>query len=241
MIPDMVRFLVVLAAVSAVAAAAAAPAGPAFAGIEAVKTQPYGNASGIVEIRGERGEPQPREWTLLLSDPKARGGVREVTVVEGKITAERTPLHGMADIAGLAPLDTNHLAYDSDKIFAAVQSETKKSEIGFHWIDYTLRTDPQSHAPVWNVKLYDYMGASVGTIRISAADGSIVSPLQVNPDLRARTDSTSKESPMGGIANDVSTAAGRAAKSTKDSALHFIGSLQEAVTGERTIGPKDEE
>jgi len=238
---SMSRFLTVFAAAISIVPAFAEPAGPAFSGIEAVKTQPYGKSAQVVEIRGERGEPQPREWTLLLSDPKARGGVREVTVAGGRITAERAPLRGTADMTGLAPLDTKALAFDSDRVFTTVQSEAKQCGAGFHWIDYTLRTDPQSNAPVWNVKLYDHMGASVGSIRISATGGAVVSPLQTDPDLRARAESTSKESRMGGLASDVGTAANRAAKSTKDSTLRFIGSLEEAITGERTIGPKEEE
>lgn len=239
--PFMFRLFTVLAAAISVVPALAAPAGSAFSGIEAVKTQAYGKSAQVVEIRGERGEPQPREWTLLLIDPKARGGVREVTVAGGQITAERAPLRGTTDIAGLAPLDTKALACDSDRVFTAVQSEAKQSGVGFHWIDYTLRTDPQSNAPVWNVKLFDHMGASVGSIRISATRGAVVSPLQTDQDMRARVESTSKESRMGGLANDVGNAANRAAKSTKDSTLRFIGSLEEAITGERTIGPKEEE
>lgn len=239
--PGMSRFPTVFAAAASMIPAFAEPAGPSFSGIEAVRAQPYGKSAQVVEIHGERGDPQPREWTLLLSDPKARGGVREVTVAGGKITAERAPLRGTTDMAGLAPLDTKALAFDSDRVFSVVQKEAEQSGVGFHWIDYTLRTDPQSNAPVWNVKLYDHMGASVGSVRISAKGGVVVSPLQADPDLRARADSTAKESRKGGLVNDVSTAAGRAAKSTKDSTLQFIGSLQEAFTGERTIGPKEEE
>ncbi len=222
-----------------VAAAAASPAGTGFSGLEAVKMQPDGKSTCLVEIRGERGEPQPKEWILLFSDASARGGVREVTVGDGKITSERTPLRGMAGIAGLAPIAAASLAFDSDKVFRAVQAAATKKEIGFHWIDYTLRSDSGNRAPVWNVKLFDHMGAPVGTIRISAADGSVVSPLEASPV--SRSEPAPPERPMGGILGHVSKAVGTAAKSTKDSTLHFIGSVQEELVGERTIGPKEEQ
>jgi len=228
-------FLLVLAT-----GAVAAPAGPAFSGLKAIQSQPYAASAKVVEIRGERGDPQPREWIFLLADPTARGGVREVTVADGKITSERTPLRGMADIAGLAPLDTGILSTDADEVFRTVHKEAQKNEMGFNWIDYTLRTDPESNAPVWSVKLYDHMGAAVGTVRISAKGGTVVSTLQPDPDARARAEATPAKKP-GGLVGDVSRAAGRAAKSTQDSTLHFIGTLQETFVGERTIGPKDEE
>jgi len=218
----------------------AAPAGPAFAGFSAIASQPYGATARAVEIRGERGDPQPKEWVFLLSDPKARGGVRELTIVDGRITAERTPLRGMADVSGLEPLDRSSLRFDADRVFSTVHREATNNEIGFEWLDYTLRTDPQSQAPVWDVKLYDHMGAQVGSIGISATGGSVVRPMKASPVARARPGSTPAESGLGGLAGDVSTAAGRAAKDTKDSTLRFIGSLQEVFTGERTIGPKED-
>jgi hypothetical protein len=165
--------------------------------------------------------------------------VREVAVAEGKITSERTPLRGTADVTTLTPLDTKSLAFDSDKVFQTVQEEAAKKEIGFHWIDYILRTDPQTGTPVWHVKLYDYMGAPTATIRISATRGAIISPLQKSPEVHAEP--TPKEKAMGGILGNVSKAAGRAAKSTKESTLRLIGNIQEELVGERTIGPKEEE
>jgi hypothetical protein len=218
----------------------AGPAGPVIAGVKTIQSQPYATTAKIVEIRGERGDPIPDEWVFLLSDSKARGGVREVTIVDGKITGERTPLRGMEEVATMAPLDTSSLKVDADAVFRTVHKEASKNELGFNWIDYTLRTDASSNAPVWTVKLFDNMGASVGTARISAKAGTVVSALQPDPDAKARAEATpvSKE---GGMVGNVSKTAGRAAKSVKDSTLHFIGTLQEEFVGERTIGPKDDE
>ncbi|MEI6033663.1 MAG: hypothetical protein WCS65_05205 [Verrucomicrobiae bacterium] len=231
--PRMFRWLLLFVA----SAAAASAADPAFSGIPALK--PYGSSARVVEIRGERGEPQPKEWIFLLSDPKARGGVREVTVAAGEITSERTPLRGLASISGLSPIDTSRLAFDSNKVFRTVQGEATKKEIGFHWIGYTLRADAQSKVPVWEVKIYDSLGASAGTIRISAADGSVVSPLRATQS--APAEPAPQEKALGGIVGDVSKAAGRAVRSTTDSTLRLIGTIQEELVGERTIGPKEED
>ncbi|MFA7345146.1 MAG: hypothetical protein WC003_12655 [Terrimicrobiaceae bacterium] len=222
------------------AEAVAAPAGPVLSGLDAIASQPYAASAKVVEIRGERGNPQPKEWVFLLGDSTARGGVREVTVADGKITSERTPLRGVADVAGLAPLDTRALAVDADEVFRIAHKEAIKSELGFDWADYTLRTDPDSHVPVWTVKLYDHMGAPVGTARISAKGGTVVAPLQPDPGAKARAEAT-PTSKGGGLLGNFGKAASRAAKSTKDSTLHFLGTLQEEFVGERTIGPKDEE
>jgi hypothetical protein len=229
-------FIVLMMAAGVVAS----PAGPVRSGLKAIEAQPYGATAKAVEIRGERGNPHPKEWVFLLSDSTARGGVREVTVTDGKITSERTPLRGMADVAGLPPLDTRSLSADADAVFRIVHKEATKRELGFDWIDYTLRTDAGSNAPVWTVKLFDRMGAPVATARISAKDGTMEGSLQTDPDAKARAEATpvSKE---GGIIGKVGKAAGNAAKDAKDSTLHFLGTLQEEFVGERTIGPKDDQ
>jgi hypothetical protein len=146
----------------------------------------------------------------------------------------------MAEVAGMAPIDTRTLSVDAGEVFRIAHKEAEKNELGFDWIDYTLRTDADSNAPVWIVKLSDSMGAPVGTVRISAKGGTVVSPLQPDPDAKARAGAT-PVSKDGGILGNVGKAAGRAAKSTSDSTLRFIGTLQEEIVGERTIGPKENE
>jgi hypothetical protein len=232
MLPAMFRALIFLAAV-----AAPALAGPAFSGIEAIRSQPYGDSARAVEVRGERGTPQPREWTILLSDTTARGGAREVTFADGKIVAERAPLRGLPDITGLAPLDTARLACDSDRAFRIVQDEATKRQVGFHWLDYSLRTDPASDQPEWTIRLFDHMGAPVGTIRISASTGDITRPLRTT----ARKESAPPSRPIGGLVGTVVSSVERVAKTTANSTLRVVGNVQETLVGERTIGPKEDE
>src|SRR5690349_5638155 len=49
--------------------------------------------TGLVEVKGEHGEPQPEEWVLLCNDPTAQGGIRELTIKDHNIISERTPIH----------------------------------------------------------------------------------------------------------------------------------------------------
>lgn len=236
----MKRWLVVFC-LFAVPAVKASPAGPAFAAFGAIASQPYGSQARVVEIHGERGEPQPAEWVVTLHDPTARGGVREITVDQGKITSERTPLRGLSDVSAMIPLDPAKLGVDADGIFRIAQREAVKNQAGFHWIDYRLKVDPESLAPVWDVKLFDSMGAAVGTLRISAQGGTLVRGFTPDPDGRARAEATPKSSRVGGVVGEVADTAESVATKTKNSTLRFLGTVQEVLVGERTIGPKEDE
>jgi len=232
----------------------AAPA-TAYAALQTIK-QARGDAilKQLVEVRGETGQPQPQSWTILMNDPAAKGGVREFVITGGQIASERTPLHG-ASAGGRPPLDFARLNLDSDGAFKVANTQATSAKVGFHTVDYTLRTNVDTGAPLWVLHLFDYMGAPVGKIEVSAETGKVASALQLDADARdqqeaaaANTDNegepsthfkggvfgfverTSKK--IGTTAKDVGVSVGQTVKKTT---LNVAGTVQEVLTGERTI------
>ncbi|MFV0336697.1 MAG: hypothetical protein ACK5LK_00430 [Chthoniobacterales bacterium] len=194
----------------------------------------------LVEINGRQGGPQPDTWTFLFNDSEARGGVREIEVFNGAIDAERTPLSGFSGVGGMPVLQANDIETDSSEAFQIANKEATKSNLGFHWVDYALRTDAATGRPIWALKLLDYRNVEVGNLALSASDGSVVSPLRIlrknlEESASSEESATSEEEGGGAIG-----AVGRTAKKTSDSVrkgtLRIIGNVQEWFTGKRTIG-----
>jgi len=209
--------------------------------VSVLKKQPYSRGASIVEFHGERGSPLPAEWRVLLNDPSARGGVREVTVAGQQITSERTPLRGQVGVADLLAINPSQITQDSDAVFRIAQRESERNEVGFHWIEYTLRTDLDSNAPVWTLKLYDHMGAAVGSFAVSAQSGEIVRSFSADPSAGVATEPPVRDSLEGGVIGSVGRSVKKTGMQAKDETLRFFGTIQEELTGERTIGPKEEE
>ena len=69
----------------------------------------------VISVTGVNGDPQPGTWKVLLEDRRARGGVREVEVADGRIVSERTPVshHG--------------------RINRRRDHQDRSSEFGFQW------------------------------------------------------------------------------------------------------------
>ena len=66
---------------------------PAYTALRVVgKSRGEESLKHVVELRGRLGVPQPSVWKIVLDDPHARGGIRELEVQNGKIVGERTPL-----------------------------------------------------------------------------------------------------------------------------------------------------
>jgi len=126
----------------------------------------------IISVTGTNGEPQPEIWKVLVDDPKARGGVREFEVGNGRILSERTPLRASVE-SSLGPvIDTEKLNLDSSGAYALAQQTANASHIPFTTADYLLRVDERGN-PIWKVSLVRQDGEFAGTIFIGANHGTV--------------------------------------------------------------------
>ena len=106
----------------------------------------------VISVTGTNGNPQPETWKILLDDPRARGGVREVEVGNGRIVSERTPLRSAVEGSLGAVIDTAKLNLDSSGAFTVAQQTASKSHIAFATADYTLRADGAIRSGWWQLQ-----------------------------------------------------------------------------------------
>ena len=126
----------------------------------------------IISVAGTNGEPQPETWKILVDDPKARGGVREFEIGNGRILSERTPLRVSVENSLGPVIDTAKLNLDSSGAYALAQQTANTSHVPFASADYTLRVDERGN-PIWKVSLVRQDGEFAGTILIGANHGTV--------------------------------------------------------------------
>ena len=127
----------------------------------------------IVSISGQFGRPQPVAWRISLIDPAARGGIRELEIVSGQISSERTPPRPQT--AGTIPIDLTKLNVDSDGAFHTAEQEASRNQVGFDSVNYRLAPAGSSGQPVWSLELFDYEQRLVGKVRIAAGNAAVLS------------------------------------------------------------------
>lgn len=206
--------------------------------LRTVSDQPFAANATIVEVKGERADPMPSEWQILLADPSARGGVREVSVVNGAITSERTPLRGFQNVSEMPAIQPSDVSVDAGSVFESAQNHANEAGLAFNRLDYALRTDSATRKPVWTVRLYDELGAMVGTMGIAAQGGAVLQGLE-KPDGLSVKKSQGKK--VGGLIGKITDFTESTARKVGDTTLRTVGTVQEFLVGERTIGPKDDE
>ena len=127
----------------------------------------------VLAVSGDSGNQQPGMWMIVLDDPAARGGVRELQIVSGQVASERTPVS--SELAGGKTIDLNQLNLDSDGAYQVAQEEAKKNGAGFDQASYRLSVDPDTGKPLWVVRLLDSRRQGVGIVKVAADNGSLVS------------------------------------------------------------------
>jgi hypothetical protein len=126
----------------------------------------------VISVTGEQGSPEPASWKVLVEDPRARGGVRELEVSEGRISSERTPVKTVAGSLEGATIKTSRLNLDSSGAYQVASHTAEKSNTQFSTVSYYLRTNEHGD-PVWIVTLHNRSNRPVGTIYIGANRGNV--------------------------------------------------------------------
>jgi hypothetical protein len=124
----------------------------------------------VLELRGRGGTPQPAVWKVIIDEPRARGGVREIEVQRGKIIGERTPTSRSAG----SPMNFNQLNLDSEGAFTIANQEAQKANTLFERVDYLLKSGTNGGAPVWELELFDGRNGRSGVLTIAADSGTVL-------------------------------------------------------------------
>src|SRR2546422_7623355 len=87
--------------------------------------------SRIISVTGVDGDPQPRTWKILVGDRRANGGVREITVEDNQIAAQRVPNRSVVGSMEGNTINTARLNLDSTGAYAVASHTAETSHVIF--------------------------------------------------------------------------------------------------------------
>jgi hypothetical protein len=126
----------------------------------------------VVSVTGVDGNPQPSTWRILIDDPNARGGIREIEVTDGRISSNRVSSRNVAGTSQGATINPARLNLDSSGAYEVASRTADSSHVPFALVSYTLRTNERGDA-TWIVTLQNQNRRPVGTIYIGANKGTV--------------------------------------------------------------------
>lgn len=188
--------------------------------------------SRVIEVKGRDGQPQPENWVVVLDDPLARGGVREIEVANKHIVSERTPVKAYSGSSAGSAMNFQKLNLDSQGAFVIAEEQAKKAKISFDAVDYLLRRDEANGAPVWTLQLLDPRLHRVASITLAADTGAVLASDFAPPAQQTRIASAPEEDSDTHSVRDGAKNLGHKINRT----FHRVGaSMEEFFTGKRTI------
>jgi len=171
-IPNMVRIFAAVMLLSA--ASVFAQTNPtAYDALRVVGNQVNRDfVNRVVSVTGVDGNPQPSTWRILIDDPNARSGIREVEVTDGHISSNRVSSRQVTGTPQGATINPARLNLDSSGAYEVASRTADSSHIPFAHVSYTLRTNERGDA-TWIVTLQNQNRRPVGTIYIGANKGTV--------------------------------------------------------------------
>ena len=125
----------------------------------------------VIEVRGDKGKPQPAVWKVTVKDATARGGAKEYSVQGSRLTGEQMPI---AKTAG-SPMNMSQLNLDSDGVHQIAEREAKKVNFAYDHATYQLLAGSRGGSPVWEIRLVDEQTGEAGTLTLAATTGAVLS------------------------------------------------------------------
>jgi len=127
----------------------------------------------IVEMKGRRGQSQPREWWIVVRDERSSSRLRTMWVGDVRATDEGENKEFYPNQIPLGFISEKNLKVDSPAAFNILIREATAAKVGFDSVDYKLRCKEFSDEPVWSLTAKDVRGKVVGKVLLSGFDGRV--------------------------------------------------------------------
>jgi hypothetical protein len=127
----------------------------------------------IVEMKGRRGQSQPREWWIVVRDERSSSRLRTMWVGDERATDEGENKEFYPKLIPLGFIPDKKLKVDSPAAFNILIREATAARVGFDSVDYKLRSMEFSDEPVWSLTAKDVRGNVVGKVMLSGSDGRV--------------------------------------------------------------------
>ncbi|MDX2226524.1 MAG: hypothetical protein SFY92_05430 [Verrucomicrobiae bacterium] len=132
----------------------------------------------LMEMRAEKGTPNPEKWEVVFFDPK-EGSKKVVVDMKGAdFLDDRRPADLFEDYSQKWVIDLKKLRLDSDKAYKMVEEiAQKENKLTVSKADFRLKkikdADPDSN-PIWIIRAYDSQNHYLGEVTISAFSGKVL-------------------------------------------------------------------
>jgi len=139
----------------------------------ALNALPNKYEKGVLRVEGDAGKPNPPSWIIIARNSQQGGANYNVEIADGQIVRERLSLNLRVMVG--SPINLSKIRIGSGEAWkiAADYAVSKGKQLGA--VDYLLQQQSSDAVPIWELTCDDVRGRSIGTIKVLATTGKIIS------------------------------------------------------------------
>jgi len=141
--------------------------------VAAMLAVPPKYAGGILEVTGQGGAPNPKEWILQAWNTEDPGTVHKLTVRDDQFVSDSLSVNVFEALRKEIHIPLPALKLDSGSAYRIAQSYASANGKTLSRVNYILTVHAKRTPPVWTLDCFDSGGAHIGKLEILATSGAV--------------------------------------------------------------------
>ena len=141
--------------------------------VAAMLAVPPKYAGGILEIIGQGGDPNPREWILQAWNTEDPGTVHKLTVRDDQFVSDSLSVNVFEAVRKEINIPLPAVRLDSGSAYRIARSYASANGKTLGRVNYMLTVHAKRTPPVWTLDCFDAKGSRIGKLEILATSGEV--------------------------------------------------------------------
>ncbi len=130
-------------------------------------------ADGILEVTGQEGAPNPKQWILQAWNTEDPGTVHKLTVVDDQFISDVLSVNIFEAERKEINVPMAGVQLDSGGAYRIAQKYASANGKPLGHVNYSLVVHAKHTPPVWTLDCFDAKGARLGKLEILATSGAV--------------------------------------------------------------------
>ncbi len=141
--------------------------------VAAMLAVPPKYAGGILEVTGQGGDPNPREWILQAWNTEDPGTVHKLTVRDDQFVSDSLSVNIFEAVRKEINIPLPAVKLDSGGAYRIARSYASANGKSLGRVNFVLTVHAKRTPPVWALDCFDSGGSPIGKLEILATSGAV--------------------------------------------------------------------
>lgn len=145
--------------------------------VAAMLAVPPKYVGGILEVTGQGGEPNPKEWIIQAWNTEDPGTIHKLTIRDDQFVSDSLSVNIYEAERKAVNIPLPGVLVDSGSAYRIARSYASANGKTLGRANYMLTTHAKRTPPVWTLDCFDAKGEHIGKLEILATSGAVAASM----------------------------------------------------------------